>query len=389
MNLALTDAPQTVLNEHDREQAFAHLLSVVEARRDEFDRTKRVPRDVVQIMKQCGIYRSSTPVEFGGDEMAPHKFLAILEKIARVDGSTAWVAAFGSANTYYAALPVETQAIIYADSPDQVFAGALYPPHKAQRVEGGWSITGRWRFASGSPGADWLSCGIIDEASPDGTVLIAVAPADEFEIIENWDVMGMQGTGSHDIALKAHFISDAWTAPRASRATVDGKLYRYPPLAYQAQVHAACNLGMARAAIDIAIGMSGATKIMPGSASLINRGYFKMAIARAEAALRGARAFFFETAEEAWDVINRGDELSLELRTLLRLSATNAAHGCADAVQQLYRSAGMGAAFKSNRMQQILRDSLVVTQHAALSEITFEHVGGTLAGAPPPTEFLS
>ena len=101
-----------------------------------------------------------------------------------------------------ASLPIETQKVIYATGPDQVFAGGLYPAQKAAAVPGGWNVTGRWRFASGCMGADWIGVGIEVEG-PGGKPrqLAAVAPAAEVEIVPNWDVVGMQGTGSHDLRL--------------------------------------------------------------------------------------------------------------------------------------------------------------------------------------------
>lgn len=90
------------------------LIGEIERRRDEFDQVSHVPRDMVAKMKRAGIFRASTPQRFGGDALPPPQFLRILERIAIADGSAAWVAAFGSANTYLAALPIETQQHIYA-----------------------------------------------------------------------------------------------------------------------------------------------------------------------------------------------------------------------------------------------------------------------------------
>ncbi|HZU62513.1 MAG TPA: acyl-CoA dehydrogenase family protein [Novosphingobium sp.] len=368
------------------EVAFDHLLRVIEARRDEFDAKSHVPRDVVQLMKAAGLYRAATPACFGGAGVPPHVFLERIERIARVDGSASWVAGFGSANTYYAALPYETQRHIYASSPDQVFAGGLYPAVPAKRVDGGWRVSGRWRFASGCMGADWVAIGLADEGT--GLVRMAVSPAAEVKIIPNWDMVGMQGTGSYDTELTDHFIAEDWTCLRGTQPIFDDPLYRYPLLAYQAQVHAASNLGLARAAIEVAAEMSGGKKLMPGAAKLADRAYFRTGLARAEAMLQSCRLYYYDAAEQAWDVILRGDELSTPQRNALRLSATHAAHTAAEVIQLLYRIAGMAAAARSNRLQQLLRDSLVVTQHASLSEATLELSGGALAGVELSPGFL-
>lgn len=376
-------------NPSPQDAEFDALLALIIEQRQQFQELRHIPRDVIAQMKKAGIFRSATPSRFGGTPMAPHLFLRMIERIGVVDGSAAWVAAFGSANTYLAALPVETQAMIYADGPDQVYAGGLYPLSKATRTDGGWRISGRWRFASGCKGADWIGVGIAVDDGAGGPPIahMAVCPADEVEIIDNWQVMGMQGTGSHDTQLKDKFVADEWICARAAPARIDEPLYRYPPLAFQAEVHAACNLGLARGALDLAAEMSGGAKLMPGASRLADRGYFRSSLAEGEAKLRSARLFFYETAEQAWQVLQAGDDVPLELNTLLRLSATHAAHIGAEVIQTCFRIVGMGAVQSTHRMQQILRDSLVVTQHAALNDVTLEQAGALLAGLPPTPGF--
>ncbi|WP_293868660.1 acyl-CoA dehydrogenase family protein [uncultured Alsobacter sp.] len=374
----------------EREAAFQRMLELVAARRGEIDKLTYVPRDVVAAMKEAGIFRAATPAMFGGDALPPHVFLEMVERVSRVDGSTGWVAAFGSANTYTAALPLSAQAKMYAEGPDQVFAGGLYPLQPAQKAEGGWTVSGRWRFASGCMGADWIGVGITtpgNDASGLPIVRMAVAPAHEVEIVPNWDVIGMQGTGSHDTRVENKFYAEEWVCVRGAPGVVDEPLYRYPAMPYQAQVHAAVNLGLARAALDLAVEMSGAAKLMPGHARLADRAYFRTTLAKGEAALRAARLFYYDAAAKAWDVIAAGDELSLELRTLLRLSATHAAQTGNDIVQDCYRVCGMATIEKTNRMQQIARDAMVVIQHQSLNDATLENCGTILTGLAPPPNF--
>lgn len=365
--------------------SIAVLAEEIRARRGEFDRLSHVPRDVIALMKQAGIFRSTTPTMFGGDILPPAEFLRMVEAISTADGSAGWVAAFGSANTYMAGLPIESQNKIYQNSPDQVFAGGLYPLQKGERVDGGIKVSGRWKFASGCMGADWIGVGVaMDEplfpGDLPGTTYMAICPANEVELIENWDVVGMQGTGSHDTQVKDKFYSLDWICARGGSVTIDEPIFRYPALAYQAQVHAAVNLGLARDALNMVAGMSGAAKIMPGAIPLCDRAYYRTALAKGEAVLRGARAFYYEAVEDAWDTLVHGQPLSLEQKNLLRLSATHAAHASAEVVQAAYRVAGISAIHKTSRLQHIVRDSMVVTQHVSLSENIFESAGAILAG---------
>jgi alkylation response protein AidB-like acyl-CoA dehydrogenase len=357
------------------------LIAEVTARRDEFDQLGHVPRDLIATMKQAGIFRSSTPRRFGGEPLAPAPFLAMVERISRADGSAGWVAAFGSANTYLAALPIETQRQIYADGPDQVYAGGLYPLQEAQPVPGGWNISGRWHFASGCKGADWIGVGIKDgggEGAP-RPALMAVMPAAEVEIIDNWNVVGMQGTGSHDTRLKDKFVAHEWTCARGAPGLIDEPLYRYPALAYQAEVHAAVNIGLARAALDIVTDMAGGAKIMPGALRLADRAYYKIKLGVSEAKWRSARMFFYDACEQAWEQMVAGKPVTEEIDMMLKLSATYAARVSMEVVNDAYQAAGMAAIQRTHRLQRIVRDAMVVTQHAALSELNYESAGALFA----------
>ncbi|HZX19154.1 MAG TPA: acyl-CoA dehydrogenase family protein [Pseudomonas sp.] len=379
------------LGEGGWQAAMDVLIEQVRLRRLEFDQGKHVPVDVINLMKKAGIFRASTPACFGGEPLPPAELLRRVERISEVDGSAGWVSAFGSANTYLARLPYETQKLLYATGPDQVFAGGLFPPHYGEAVEGGWILNGRWKFASGCKGADWMGVGIKVD-SPDGksppSVRMAVMPATEVEIVESWDVVGMQGTGSHDLRLENTFVAHEWTCQRELPSPIDEPLYRYPALAYQAQVHAVVNIGLARAALDTVIEMGGGAKIIPGASRLADRAYYRTSIAQCEAKLRSARAFFYETAEQAWDMLISKGELTRELHSLVLLSAAHAAHTSTDIVQEAYRIAGIGVIQKSHRLQAIARDSMVITQHAALSLGTFDAAGSIFVGVEPVIPYV-
>ena len=216
-------------------------------------------------------------------------------------------------------------------------------------------VSGQWRFASGCKGADWIGVGIGGTPANSGDAgagkpFTAVFPAHEVEIVENWNVVGMQGTGSHDLRLRDKFVDEQWTFVRGGAALIDEPLYRYPAVAYQAQVHAAVNIGLARAALDLLTDMSGSTKTTTGAPRLADRGYYRSGLAKAEANWRSARAFFYESAEAAWQTIIDGDPVSQEQANLLRLSATHAAQIGAEVVMQAYQMAGIAAIYRENRL---------------------------------------
>jgi alkylation response protein AidB-like acyl-CoA dehydrogenase len=366
--------------------AFKAVLEEVRQRREEFDALGHVPADIIERFKAVGIYRAATPKCFGGDAIPPADFLQMIELIAEADGSAGWVASFGSASTYLAALPVESQAKLYANSPDLVFAGGLFPIQPAEAVEGGWKVSGNWKFASGCKGADVLGVGI--GGGQGGKPRTALFPADQVEIVENWDVVGLKGTGSHDLRIQGQVVSDEWTFIRGGNPTIDEPLYRYPTIAYAAQVLAVVNLGLARAALDelnqMASGRTGAT----GAPKLADRAYFRVETAKIEADLRAARGFFYGSTTQVWDSILAGQPVTNEQVSLLRLSAAHMARVGANVVQRAYTLAGIVAIYSRHPLQRYLRDSMVVTQHAFLGEGIYDGAGSVMLGVDPFPGFL-
>ncbi|MFM9610590.1 acyl-CoA dehydrogenase family protein [Streptomyces niveiscabiei] len=393
-----------------------HVLSVIAERRAEFEAKGHVPADVIEEFKRAGVYRAGVPRRFGGDALAPAEFLRVVERISEVDGSAGWVASFGSATVYLAGLPLETQAELYADGPDVVFAGGLFPVQPAARVAGGYLVDGRWKFASGCQGADVLGVGI--KADPAGGVgeagradgvgdagrasgvggggraggggggasvgrpLTAVLRPEQVEIVENWDVIGLRGTGSHDLAVAGVVVPEEWTFVRGGPATVDEPLYRYPTVPYAAQVLAVVGLGVARAALDH-VTADGARPAWTGAPKPADRATYRISIAQSEARLRSARAYFYEVTHEVWATVEAGDPASREQASALRLASTYLARTAFEVTRAAYQLGGTAAITAGGVLERCLRDASVVPQHAFLQESVYEGAGAVLTGVDP------
>jgi alkylation response protein AidB-like acyl-CoA dehydrogenase len=161
-------------------ELFDSLLADIRARRLEFEEQRYISNDIIEKFQQIGIYRAFAPQEFGGDGKTPAEFLQAIEAISAADGSAGWVASFGMNPAYLAALPLETIQEVWADSPDVVFAGGIFPPQPAKRVDGGFMVSGRWQFASGCMGATVLGVGILPDEEG-GLPRMAVLSKDQVE----------------------------------------------------------------------------------------------------------------------------------------------------------------------------------------------------------------
>ena len=359
------------------------LLAELVLRRQEFRDQKFVSRDFIERLKQAGIYRASTPRRFGGEPQAPADFLRIIERISTVDGSTGWVASFGSSLIYLAALPLETQAALYADGPDVAFAAGLFPVQPVDSVDGGFRITGRWKFASGCMGADILGVGIPGDESTAGKPRTALLAPEDVTIVQDWDVVGMRGTGSFDLVVDEVVVPREWTFIRGGEPTVDEPLYRYPAIAYAAQVLAVVGAGVARAAVDYAIEIGAGRSGITGAPKLAHRPYYRTAVAEVEASLRSARAYFYEVTEEVWETVLCGDPATPEQNAQLRLSASHLAAAATAAVNRIVEISGTGAIFHGHPLRQWAGDAAVPPQHAFLGPAVFDAAGAVLMGQPP------
>lgn len=363
-----------------RAAAFDHALDVLGDRRDEFNAQRYVPRDFVALLKRTGMYRASTPATFGGEPMAPSEFMRMVERISAVDPATGWVSSFGSSLVYFAALPVETQKKIYADGPDVAYAGGLFPMQEAERVPGGYLCSGVWQFASGCRGADIIGIGLAGGPQTEGKPLTALVDPADVEIVENWAVSGMKATGSHAVRADRLFVPEEMTFVRGGPPQIDEPLTRYPTLPYAAQVLSVVALGAARGALDYTIETGSGRTSITGGGSKGNRATYKVGLAQAEAELRSARAFFYQSTDEVWAKAVAEEQITSADKALLRLAATHAAHVGRSVVVKAFDLAGTGAIYETHPLQRFLQDALVPAQHAMLQANTFEAAGSLLLG---------
>ncbi|WP_225899701.1 acyl-CoA dehydrogenase family protein [Croceicoccus gelatinilyticus] len=375
----------------DQEAEFLEVpesfLAEMRQRRGEFAALGRLPRDVVERLRGFGTYRALVAKRYGGMETTPARFLEYVETLATADGSVGWVASFGVSSMYLAALPEATLAKIYADGPDVIFAGALFPPQKAERCEGGLKISGRWPFGSGSTGADLIGVGIKVDEEGGGLPRMAVMPSSSATIEDNWDVIGLRGTGSHDIVVKDAVVSDDWTFVRGSAPSLDSPLYRYPAMAFAAQVLAIVGVGVGRAALDELVAMAAGRGSITGAPTLANRPYVQTEVAKAEAKLRSARAFFYEATEDAWATLCAGDPASDKQAMMLRLASSNVARAGCDVAQMAFNLSGTTGIYNDHPLSAFLHDALVVAQHAFLAEGTFQSAGRVMFDLDTPAGY--
>jgi len=371
---------------HVREE-LVPLLKDVAARSADFEQQRHISDDIIARFKQIGVYRALVPKAYGGEECSPAQFCELIEQIATADGSAGWVASFGMSPFYLGALPPDTLKALYRDGPDVVFAGGIFPPQKAVLADGGYRVSGRWGFASGSMGASVFGVGILPE-SGEPLPRMAVLPRDSVQIDPVWNTVGLAGTGSHDLVVNDAFVPQEWTFVRGGALNLDGALYRYPVLSLATQVLSVVALGVARAALNEIYTIAHRQQSVTSAPRLADRPQAQMQIARCEADLRSARAWFFDAIDDVWQCILAGDEPACEQINALRLSSTHVTRVAAEVTRQALALNGMGGITMTSPLQRYVRDTLVITQHAFMGDLSYLNAGTVYFGGQPLPGYL-
>jgi len=261
-------------------------------------------------------------------------------------------------------------------------------------VEGGIRVTGRWGFATGSRHATWLGAH-VPIFEPDGTprlnpngrpfVRTVLFPKSRAEIIDNWQVIGLRGTGSDSYKVADFFVPQQYTCSRDNEAErrEPGLLYRFTSGMIYAMGFSNVSLGIARGALEAFIELA-RDKIPRGARkTLRENNVIQSDVAQCEAKLRSARAFIHTTLREMWEEAAEKGDFGRDKHWQLRLAATWAIQTARDVVVTVYNAAGATAIFNENPFERRLRDIHAGTQQGQGRPVHFETVGQILMGLPP------
>jgi alkylation response protein AidB-like acyl-CoA dehydrogenase len=357
------------------------------------ERERALPQALLDELHATGLLRAGAPAALGALEAPPATTLASAETIARGDASAGWCVSIAATSSLLSAYLPEAGTVEIFGDPHTVAAGVWAPRGKAAIVDGGVTVSGRWSFCSGISHSQWLFAGcVLDDpaASSEGPVLRVVGlPTAELEILDTWHTSGLRGTGSHDALARDLFVPDHHVLSlMGAGPRVDTPLYRFPVFGFFALSIAAAALGNARGAIDDLSELAAGKTAQGSSRVLAERPATQAAVAEAEAALRAARALYYEAIEEAWAAAQQDAPAAVSLRLGLRLAATHAVRTAADVARSMYDLGGGTAIYEDSPLQRRFRDAHTATAHFQVNPAMWELTGKVLLGLPARTEQL-
>ncbi|MBQ0799421.1 MAG: acyl-CoA dehydrogenase family protein [Porticoccaceae bacterium] len=359
----------------------------IRAAADSIEAEGCLPDDLVEALRATGLFRASWPRSMGGLELDPMTQIEVLEELSRIDGSVGWAGTFAAIGGLLASTIDPVAALELFPNPDVVPAGQYSPRGNAERVEGGYRVTGKWSFGSGCMHADVITAGCFvtvdgevqmrDSGMPE--VCSVMVPKTSVNILrDSWNVSGMRGTGSYDYTMTDVFVPAAHVSDSSYSAYHDGPLYQFPALFLFS--HAPIPLGIARAALDYLYELGETKRVQPSNRLFKEQGEAHEVLARSEAALRSARAWVFEVIEDIWDTACRGEEISKQQRALFRLCLVEVSRVARDVVLRIHDVIGSTAIRSNSPIDRLLRDINVVCAHIVVQQKMYRPVGKVLFG---------
>lgn len=366
------------------------LRPLIERHRTDIDRDRRLPAPLFRAVAETGLLRLWLPASLGGPQLSPLDFMAVVEAAAGLDGSLGWVIGNGAGMSRAGGyLSGDVAGEWFAD-PQAFIVSSTGGVGRAERVEGGYRVTGRWPFGSGAHHAT-VFMGLC--AEPDGGSALAppavpfccYMPALAVTVHDTWFVSGLRGSGSCEFEVRDLFVPLAHVHAFQPPPTQDGALYRMPQPSIFSWTVSVVPLGIASAAwrhaVEVAI-----AKGRQGQPQLLrDRETVQSEVGQAQAQLRAARAFLVESMDDLFAGVTSGVEDLVPERAAFRLACSHAADTAVHVVDRLARMVGAVAILESQPLERCVRDVHAAAKHIAMNPNNYTIAGRLALGLEPPS----
>ncbi|MEU4311128.1 acyl-CoA dehydrogenase family protein [Nocardia sp. NPDC024068] len=339
-------------------------------------------------LRRAGVLGLMVPEDLGGNPVDPLTVYEIISRISAIDTSTAWVTAIllqGAGELATVLSPEEAGALFRERIPLRVLSLA---PGTATRTTTGFRVSGRWNFLTGLRQADYVAVTFTVEGDDTGERRCALVPKQELELIDDWDVLGMRGTGSSSVRaegveIAARFVYDRF-AP-ASYPRQNTMMARLGPTPYVLLANAGHPLGAARRALDFII--DAAPRIRRGARinsapvpSLAEASWFQRELGELDTQWAAADSLVRATLTQVGARLTAGEPIELADTDRLQVASSFATKTALEIVTRVFRHLGAGAILDSHPVGRQLRDLNTLAAHGGLGEAGFESHGEFVLG---------
>ncbi|HUN98334.1 MAG TPA: acyl-CoA dehydrogenase family protein [Bradyrhizobium sp.] len=381
-------------NQNDSAQrllkAVRELVPTLAARAAEVEASRRVPEDIIDVMRANHMFKMLVPASHGGLALSVPDILPVLQTVSEGDASVGWVMMIAAgAQLFSSRMPRALYDEVFGQDPDPMVVGVGTPAGRAEKTTGGYHVTGRWPFSSGCQNAQWICahCVVWEDGKPvmagEGPVTrFIVLPAGRWHIEDTWHSSGLAGSGSHHVRIDDVEIPESQTCdllrdPSCVPGLLDAGVRPFIPM-----VHAAVAIGIASGAFaDLTAVAANGKRNLFATSELRDSTVFQHEVGRLGADLRAVRSLLETHSAALW---RRSLEGALDNKADFTeaLQSSGWIHTmCTRVVDRCYELAG--SAVLTSPLQRRLRDIHMTGQHVFSGERFYAKAGALQLGFPP------
>ncbi|MEV0594677.1 3-hydroxy-9,10-secoandrosta-1,3,5(10)-triene-9,17-dione monooxygenase oxygenase subunit [Nonomuraea cavernae] len=341
------------------------------------DEERRVPEETIRELVDAGVFRMLQPKRHSGAESDPVEFFTVVREISAVCGSTGWLVSVLGVHAWQLGLFAEAaQDEVWGDDPDVLVSSSYAPVGRLTPVEGGYRVSGRWRFSSGCEHASWALIGglVVGEQGRPVDFMTVLVPRAEYVIEDVWDVIGLRGTASNDILVEDVFVPDHRAMRNYEQAQLrgpgqkvnTGPLYRMPFGSMFTTTITAPVIGMAAGCYrSYVTAMRDRVRLSLGGGRFAEDPFAQVAVARAASEIDAAVLQTDRNIRELYEHTVRGEPIPMELRLRARRDQVRATERALEAIDILFKTAGGSSLSRGNPIERAWRDAHAGSVHVA------------------------
>jgi 3-hydroxy-9,10-secoandrosta-1,3,5(10)-triene-9,17-dione monooxygenase len=361
-------------------------------------RERRVPAETILDMEAAGFFRILQPARWGGYEMKPQVFYDVLMALAEGDMSTGWVYGVLGVHPWLMGL-MDDRAVhdIWADDDTTRLCSSLMPVGRAEPVEGGFKLTGHWRFSSGCDHAKWALLGAVVRTEPGETpdIRLFMVPHTEYQISDTWFVSGLCATGSQDILVNETFVPsyrtrrmiDNFQCVGAGQTLNQSPLYKIPFGQIFFRGISSPSIGALQTMLNSLISYARQRTGVAGKST--DDPVARQICAEVAAAIDEMKLVLDRNLKTLWEFAEHGDPPTMDLRQKFKFQSAAVSHRCAELAARLIRATGAAGIYDEQPFGQLLADINAGRQHIANQfEMIGRNWGTAILGGNPRADMM-
>ena len=356
-----------------------------------------IPTETIDAFRDAGFFRILQPRSYGGYELSPQNLADVVFEVASACGSSGWtLAVLGLHQWEVQLLSEQAMEEIWSENREVLLSSAYAPTGQVVPVDGGFRLTGRWPYSSGCDHAEWAILGGFTSHADEGQGPMHCGffvPASDYRIIDDWQTMGLAGTGSKTIELDDVFVPSHRHHPIFGFAPAPPEgaspIYRIPFGLVFVDALCATVLGIAQGVHDLSLERCLTRQQGMDPAKYQDNPDVHRYLAETEYAIRSATSMRVQNQSEAMRIVGEGGELSMLQKARYLWEAAKSSHVCAEAVARLYAVSGAHTIYQGDPLQRAWRDCQAGVTHMAFNfNLHGRNYGAMRLGKPNTLTFI-